>query len=111
MLPLFILIKLIQFCKEEKREPFIIFLDYEKKVGYANRENILEKLMNEGCGKNYVRAVANFYQESLYVPNQLGKYIPSKHGVTKVSDYLLISSLSTCLIWVKLSKMFGIMTF
>ena len=43
--------------------------------------------MNEGCGKNYVQAVANTYQESLYAQklnaNQLGECIHSKHGVTQ----------------------------
>ena len=87
LLPIFTLIVLIIFCKEENKNLFVGFLDYEKAFDYANRAQISRNLMDKGCGKHYVRAISEMYVESLYAPkinkNQLGDNISTKHGATQ----------------------------
>ena len=78
---------LIRYCKEKEKNIFVAFLDYEKEFDYANRAKIIQKLIAEGSGKAYARAIANTYVKSFYTPkvnaNQLGACISSKHGITQ----------------------------
>ena len=87
LLPIFMLLTLIRFCKEKGKDIFVAFLDYAKAFDYVNRAGLLEKLMSEGAGKTYITAIANTYRETFYAPkvnsSQLGTYITSKHGVTQ----------------------------
>ena len=85
--PLFTLNLLIDFADETKRDLFVGFLDFEKAYDYVNRAKLLTNLMEDKCGKNYVRALAKMYGESAYAPKlnttQLGKKITTNHGVTQ----------------------------
>ena len=76
---------MIQYCKE-KKDIFVGFLDYEKAFDFVNRAGVIEKLMYQGCGKSFVQAVANTYEQSLSSQNiqvnQLGSYITRQHGLT-----------------------------
>ena len=87
LLPLFILVMLIVYCKEHGRNLFIGFLDYEKAFDYANRGQIILDLIDNGCGKTFVQAVSKMFSETFYAPkvakNLMGKSISSKHGVTQ----------------------------
>ena len=87
LFPLFTLVIMICFCKENNRDMFVGFLDFEKAFDYVNRPKLITDLMAKGCGKNYVRALSDMYEESLYVPkincNTLGDNISTKYGVTQ----------------------------
>ena len=85
--PLFTLNLLIDYADETNRGIFVGFLDFEKAYDYVNRAKLLTNLMDDRCGKNYVRALAKMYGESSYAPKlnttQLGKKITTNHGVTQ----------------------------
>ena len=87
LIPLFILIMLIVYCRENKKNLFVGFLDYEKAFDYANRGQLILDLVNQNCGKTFVKAVSNMISETSYAPkigkNIMGKSISSKHGVTQ----------------------------
>ena len=87
LLPIFILIMLIVYCKENGKNLFVGFLDYEKAFDYANRSQIVLDLMGKGCGKTYLQAVSNMFAETSYAPktgkNLMGEGISSTHGVTQ----------------------------
>ena len=87
LLPLFSLFLLISFSKQNNRGLFVGFLDFEKAFDYVNRAKLLTDLMDQGCGKKYLCALANMYKESSYAPkvseNQLGESITTFHGVTQ----------------------------
>ena len=86
-LPLFTVNLLIDYANETNRGVFVGFLDFEKAYDYVNRAKLLTNLMDDGCGKNYIRALAKMYGESSYAPklneSQLGKRITTNHGVTQ----------------------------
>ena len=68
LLPIFILVILINFCKDNGRNLFVGFLDFEKAFEYVNRAKLIKDLMNKGCGKAYVRALSVMNTESFYTP-------------------------------------------
>ena len=84
VLPLFTLVIMIIFCKENKRNLFVGFLDFEKAFDYVNRAQLLQYLMVKGRGTQYLHALSKMYMESFYVPKfsetQLGERIRSVHG-------------------------------
>jgi len=107
LLPLFALIIMIIFCKENKRNLFVGFLDFEKAFDYVNRAQLLRDLMSKGCGTRYLRPLSKMYTESFYAPKisetQLGEPIRSVHGVAQgrrsSTNYFsfFVSDMPTCL--------------
>jgi hypothetical protein len=84
---LFLLIMLIDYSKEKKKELFVGFMDYEKAFDFANRAEIINDLIKKGCGKAFTNAVANMMSTSTYYPkmssNMLSDGIESDYGVTQ----------------------------
>ena len=67
-LELFSVILLIHYSKKEKKNFIVGFLDYEKAFDYANRANLVSKLIDKGCGQMFTKAVAKMYMSTTYVP-------------------------------------------
>ena len=68
-LQIFMLFPLIDYCDEKKKNLFIGFLDYEKAFDYVNRAGVISKMMQDGCGAAFTRAVAGMFSTSTYYPN------------------------------------------
>ena len=79
LLPVFTLVIMVTFCKENKRNLFVGFPDFEKAFDYVNRAQLLQDLMAKGCGTQYLHDLSKIYMESFYVPKasetQLGEII------------------------------------
>ena len=76
---LFILRLLIDYAQKTRQTLFIAYIDYVKAYDRLNRNILLQKLANHGCGKKYLRAVANSLQ---FTRNALGSEIfTSSSGV------------------------------
>ena len=61
-------------------------MDYEKAFDYANRCELISKLMNNGCGAQFTNAVAKMYASTSYIPyvnNKLGDEIETSSGVAQ----------------------------
>ena len=87
LIQLFMLNLLIQYAKDDKKNLFVMFLDYAKAFDYANRMKIVKDLIEKGCGSQLTRAIANMYIETEYIPklkgNSLSDPISTKFGVTQ----------------------------
>ena len=87
LLQIFVLTLLIHYSKNNKKNLFVAFMDYEKAFDYANRMNIISDLMVKGCGSQLTKAIANMYMVTEYLPrlksNKLGESIKTKYGVTQ----------------------------
>ena len=86
LLQLFIVILLIDYSKDKKRDFFIGYLDYEKAFDYANRARIVTKLIEKGCGSLFTNAIAKMYESTTYIPvtnNKLCEEIPTAYGVAQ----------------------------
>ena len=86
-LQIFMLFLVIDYSRENNKDLFVGFLDYEKAFDYANRAGILSDMMKKGCGTNLVTAVANMFRTSTYYPkanrNYLSDGITTDYGVTQ----------------------------
>ena len=86
-LQIFMLFLLIDYSDEKKKNLFIGFLDYEKAFDYVNRAGIISKMMQDGCGAAYTKAVAGMFSTSTYYPksnrNRLSEGISTDYGVTQ----------------------------
>ena len=65
---MFILVLFIHHAKEKKLNLIIGFMDFEKAFDYANRAEIISKLIEKGCGKLFTNAVAKMYNSTSYIP-------------------------------------------
>ena len=78
---------LIDYSKENNKDLFVGFLDYEKAYDYVNRAEIITSQMKDGCGGSYTKAVAEMFKTSTYIPksnkNHLSEGINTDHGVTQ----------------------------
>ena len=66
------LMLLIDYADEKKKNLFIGFLDYEKAFDYVNRAGIVSKLMQDGCESTYTKAIAGMFETSIYYPKRIG---------------------------------------
>ena len=86
-LQIFMLLLVIDYAKENGKDLFIGFLDYEKAYDYANRAGIVSDLMEKGCGSKFTKAVANMFTTTTYHPksnkNYLNEGITTDYGVTQ----------------------------
>ena len=85
-LPLFSIFLLIHYANEENKDLCIGFMDYEKAFDYANRANIIRKLIEKGCGKVFTEAIAKMFRSTTYIPsanNQLCEEIVTSSGVAQ----------------------------
>ena len=53
LLQIFILVLSIHYAREKKLNLIIAFMDYEKAFDFANRAEIISKLIDKGCGKRF----------------------------------------------------------
>ena len=87
LLQIFLLMALIVYSSEKKKELYVGFLDFEKAYDYVNRANVIREMMKNGCGKFLTRAVAKMFTKSTYYPKlngqSLGDGIETDHGVTQ----------------------------
>ena len=62
-------------------------MDYTKAFDYTNRAKLVSNLMEKGCGKLFVQAIAKMFNKSTYHPklsgNRIGNGIISNYGVTQ----------------------------
>ena len=86
-LQIFMLVLLIDYSREMRKDLFVGFLDYEKAFDYANRAGILTCLMNDRCGSGIIKAISNMFTTSTYFPksnkNYLSNGITTDYGVTQ----------------------------
>ena len=83
---LFSVILLIHYSKTKKKNFIVGFLDYEKAFDYANRAQIILKLINKGCGHIFTKAIAKMYNSTTYIPaanNKLCEGINTSYGVAQ----------------------------
>ena len=84
---IFILVLLISYEKEKKKDLMVGFMDYEKAFDYAYRSNIILDLMKKDCGKKFTTAIAKIYNSTAYIPevgrNRLGNEIVTGTGVAQ----------------------------
>ena len=59
---LFILGLLIDYAQKTKQTLYITYIDYVKAYDRLNRNILLQKLADHGCGKKYLKVVANSLQ-------------------------------------------------
>ena len=87
LLQLFMLLILIQFASEKKKDLFVGFMDYEKAFDFTNRASIISNLIESGCGSFLTRAIAKMFSTSSYFPklgfSNIGDGIDSNHGVAQ----------------------------
>ena len=87
LLQIFLLMILIVYAREKKKELFVGFLDFEKAYDYVNRAEVVRDMMKKGCGKFLTRAVAKMFPKSTYYPkldgHSVGEGIETEHGVTQ----------------------------
>ena len=87
ILQLFYVILLLQWADKIKTNLYLLLVDYEKAFDFANRAVLIDDIMQKGLGKKFVKAVADMYNESSYIPkinsNMLGHPIRTSYGVTQ----------------------------
>ena len=86
LLQIFAIYVTMEFLKSKRKSLYIGFLDYEKAFDFISRGNLIKHLKKKGAGGKFIRAVANMYRETSYVPklrNRIGNSIVAKHGVTQ----------------------------
>lgn len=86
LLQIFILVLLIHHIDEKSLNLIILFMDYEKAFDFANRYELISKLMEKGCGAQFVKALAKMYSSTSYFPfvnNKIGEEIKTSHGVAQ----------------------------
>ena len=86
ILQIFVIYIIMDYLKSLGEYLYVGFLDYEKAFDFVNRANIIKHLREKGAGSRYVKAIANMYEETSYIPkicNKIGNAIVAKHGVTQ----------------------------
>ena len=87
LLQIFLLMILIVYSKEKKKDLFVGFLDFEKAYDYVNRAQVIRDLIGKGCGKYLTRAITKMFTTSTYYPKldgyNIGDGIETQHGVTQ----------------------------
>ena len=64
----------------------VLFMDYEKAFDYANRYELIKKLMSKQCGSKFTNAIAKMYTSTTYIPyvnNKMGEPIKTSYGVAQ----------------------------
>ena len=83
----FFVVLLLETSREEQKELYLLLVDYEKAFDFANRATIVKDMMKHNMGNTFVRAVADMYEESHYIPridhSMLGEPIKTFYGVTQ----------------------------
>ena len=87
LVQIFSIYLLMELAKSLNETIFIGFIDYEKAFDFVNRCDVVRDLIAEGAGCKFVRAVANMYKNTYYVPKvterTTGEPIRARHGVTQ----------------------------
>ena len=87
LIQIFALYLLMELARSLGESIFIGFIDYEKAFDFVNRFDVVKDLMLEGAGAKFVKAIANMYLHTYYVPkitaSTTGEPILAKHGVTQ----------------------------
>ena len=87
LIQIFAIYLLMELAKSLGESIFIGFIDYEKAFDFVNRCDIVKDLMSENAGSRFVKAVANMYRNTYYVPKisetTSGEPILARHGVTQ----------------------------
>ena len=69
------MILLFHYAMENNLNLIVLFMDYEKAFDYANRYELIQKLMAKRCGAQFTKAVAKMYKSTTYIP-----YVNNKVG-------------------------------
>ena len=87
LLQIFCLYLLMEYSRENGKELFVAFMDYEKAFDFLNRKRLMEKLAQKNAGQRFIGAIQSMYQTTAYVPklsqSRLGEKITTEHGVTQ----------------------------
>ena len=86
LLQLFVVILLFHYAMENNLNLIVLFMDYEKAFDYANRYELIQKLMAKRCGAQFTKAVAKMYKSTTYIPyvnNKVGEPIETSYGVAQ----------------------------
>ena len=86
LLQLFLVILLIHYANENNLNLMVLFMDYEKAFDYANRCELINKMMNKGCGAKFTNSIAKMYASTSYIPyvnNKMGEEIETAYGVAQ----------------------------
>ena len=86
LLQIFMMFVLTYYSKEYNKDLYMGLMDYTKAFDYTNRAKLVSNLMEKGCGKLFVQAIAKIFNKSTYHPklfgNRIGNGIISNYGVT-----------------------------
>ena len=84
---LFFVSLLLENAKYLNKNLYLLLVDYEKAFDFANRAVIVSDMMKHELGDTFVRAVAEMYEETTYIPKtdqrSLGDPISTRYGVTQ----------------------------
>ena len=83
---IFVLVLSIHHAKEKKLNLIIGFMHYEKAFDYANRAEIISKLIKKGCDKQFTNAAAKMFNSTAYMPtvnNKIGAENRTSYGVAQ----------------------------
>ena len=87
LLQIFMMFVLIYYSKEYNKDLYMGLMDYTKAFDYTNTAKLVSNLMEKGCGKLFVQAIAKMFNKSTYHPklsgNRIGNGIISNYGVTQ----------------------------
>ena len=84
---LFFVSLLLETAKHSNKDLYLLLVDYEKAFDFANRAIIVSDMMKHNLGDTFVRAIAEMYEVSTYIPKidqrSLGDPIITFYGVTQ----------------------------
>ena len=84
---LFFVSLLLENARYLNKNLYLLLVDYEKAFDFANRAVIVSDMMKHELGDTFVRAVAEMYEETTYIPKidqrSLGDPISTCYGVTQ----------------------------
>ena len=87
LLQIFCIYLLMEYARENGKEIFAAFMDYEKAFDFLNRKRLMEKLHQRNAGQRFITAIHSMYETTAYVPKlsqtRLGDRITTEHGVTQ----------------------------
>ena len=58
---------LVDYARKTKQSLYIMFIDYVKAYDQVDRNLLLRMLASKGCGRNFLRAIANSFRETVNV--------------------------------------------
>ena len=85
VIQLFSLFLLIENSRRINKDILLGLLDFAKAFDYTNRYLLVKDLMNEGIGKQFVKAIVEMYQQTAYIPKSQTILLENQYPVLMAS--------------------------